>query len=178
MLAALPLVANAATPPFKAVSINMGNLSNYHFHQAYYTLQHNTYEHGSTLTGWLDLGLRSVELDVIDKDNWENDVNGPYVSHDKYAGNENCSGNPDRLGHCLRDIASWQDTHPGTGPILVFIDMKSSWDPAVAWQDDEVFSLDEKVRSILGRVCLPATISTNTPPARPTPAVARPCARR
>jgi hypothetical protein len=87
---------------------------------------------------------------LVIKDNWENDVNGPYVSHDGYAGNENCSGNPDRLGHCLRDIAGWQDAHPGTGPILVFLDLKPWWSVAEAWKDDEVFDLDEKLRSILG----------------------------
>jgi hypothetical protein len=147
MLAALPLVANAATPPFQAGSINP---SVHHFHDTYYTLQHNTFDYGSTLTGWLDQGFRSVELDVIDKEDWENDANGPYVSHDTSGGNKNCSGNPDRLGHCLGDIAGWLNAHPSAGPILVFIDMKASWDPLNAWNSDEVFFLDEKVRSILG----------------------------
>jgi hypothetical protein len=87
---------------------------------------------------------------VIDKEDWENDANGPYVSHDTSSGNKNCSGNPDRLGHCLSDIAGWLNTHPSAGPILVFIDMKASWDPLNAWNNDEVFFLDEKVRSVLG----------------------------
>lgn len=116
----------------------------------YYTLQHNTFDYGSTLTGWLDQGLRSVELDIIDKDAWENDANGPYVSHDGSSANKNCSANPDRLGNCLRDLAAWQTSHPGTGPLIVFVDLKASWDPANAWNADEVDLLDAKVRSILG----------------------------
>lgn len=147
LLAALPLGAHAAAPPFQAAAINP---SIHHFHDAYYMLQHNTYDYGSTLTGWLDQGFRSVELDVIDKEDWENDANGPYVSHDSGAGNKNCSGNPDRLGHCLGDVASWLAAHPSEGPVLVFVDMKASWDPASAWNDDEVAMLDDKVRSILG----------------------------
>jgi hypothetical protein len=146
-LAVLPLSTRAATPPFQAGTINP---SIHHFHDAYYELQHNTYDYGSTLTSWLDQGFRSVELDVIDKEDWESDPNGPYVSHDTASGNKNCSGNPDRLGHCLTDIKNWLDTHPSAGPILVFVDMKASWDPLNAWNNDEVGFLDDKVYSLLG----------------------------
>ena len=139
--------AYAAQPPYAATPINPAI---HKLHEVYYVQQHNTFDYGSTLTSWLDMGMRSVELDIIDREDWENDPNGPYVTHDSSAGNKNCSGNPDRLGHCLSDIAGWLNTHPGQGPVLVFIDMKASWDPANAWYSDEVYLLDEKVRSILG----------------------------
>jgi hypothetical protein len=147
MLTLLPLRAEAATPPLQAGTVNPAV---HRFHEVYYTLQHNTFDYGSSLTGWLDQGFRSVELDIIDKENWELDANGPYVSHDTSSGNKNCSGNPDRLGHCLNDIKAWLSSRPNEGPILVFIDMKASWDPANAWHNDEVYLLDEKVKSILG----------------------------
>ncbi len=46
-----------------------------YFHNTYFTVPHNTYDHGSTLTSWLDRGLRSIELDVIDSGDWVNDPN-------------------------------------------------------------------------------------------------------
>jgi hypothetical protein len=122
-----------------------------YFHNTYFTVPHNTYDHGSTLTSWLDIGLRSVELDVVDSGDWENDPNGPYVSHGGEPGNKNCSAsNNDRLGDCLRDIMGWLDTHPISGPILVFIDMKTSSDPLNDWKNDEVYFLDQKVYDIVG----------------------------
>jgi len=121
------------------------------FDDAYFVMQHNTYDYGSSMTSWLDQGFRAVEIDVIDRGDWENDANGPYVSHDGSPYNANCSAtSDDRLGDCLRDIAVWQTAHPGSGPIEVFIDMKASWDPANAWNDDEVAGLDEQVHSMLG----------------------------
>lgn len=142
-----PWSAHAGAPPYLAGSINP-NL--HHFHDAYYVVQHNTYAHGSSLTGWLDSGMRAVELDVIDRDDWELDPNGPFVSHDTAIGDRNCSGNPDRLGHCLRDIASWIDAHPTSEPILVFIDMKTTINYPDDWYPEEVYLLDEKVREVLG----------------------------
>ena len=146
---AMPLLAGAQTqsPPYRAAAIDA---STHGVHQAYYAMQHNTYEYGSTLTGWLDQGFRAVELDVIDRTDWELDANGPYVSHSGDIGNRNCSGNPDRLGHCLRDIVGWLDDNPGKGPVIVYVDMKAGWDPANAWYADEVRLLDDKVRQILG----------------------------
>jgi Ricin-type beta-trefoil lectin domain len=98
----------------------------------------------------LDTGFRAVELDVIDRGDWEFQADGPYVSHGLDAGNRNCSGDPDRLGHCLRDILAWLDTSGNEGPILVFVDLKASWDPANAWYPSEVRLLDDKIRQILG----------------------------
>lgn len=139
--------AQAISSPYAATPLNLGT---HRVHEAYYAMQHNTYDYGVSLTGWLDAGHRAVELDVIDREDWEFDANGPYVSHDGSPGNKNCSGNPDRIGHCLNDIAAWLDAHPGQGPIQVFVDMKASWDPISAWNDSEVRLLDEKIRQILG----------------------------
>ncbi len=122
------------------------------FHDVYYVQPHNTYDHGATLTGWLDRGMRSVEIDVIDRGDWEYDAKGPYVSHDGSPGQKNCgSGSAnDRLGHCLSDIMSWLAAHPESEPILVLVDMKSSWDPANAWYGDEVALLDDWIRNYAG----------------------------
>jgi hypothetical protein len=147
LLAIGPRPVVAAQPPFAATTLNPAI---HRFHDAYYVLQHNTFDYGSSLTSWLDSGFRSIELDIIDKTDWELDPNGPYVSHGSSAGDKNCSGNPDRLGHCLQDVMTWIDNHPGEGPILVFVDMKASWDPANAWHADEVYLLDEKIKSIAG----------------------------
>lgn len=144
---AMPWSALAAAPPYRAQSLNR----NFHrFHDAYYVVQHNTYAHGGSLTSWLDSGLRSVELDVIDIGDWERDPNGPYVSHDNDIGDRNCSGNPDRLGNCLRDLVSWLDAHPSSEPLLVFIDMKTSLNILGDWNAEEVYFLDQKVREIVG----------------------------
>lgn len=120
------------------------------FDDAYFVMEHNTFEHGPSLTGWLDDGFRAVELDIIDQGNWEHDPKGPYVSHEASPGDQNCSGTNDRLGDCLGDVMAWQSAHPGSGPLLVFIDMKAAWDPLNAWHADEVRMLDDKVREILG----------------------------
>ncbi|UAA40240.1 ricin-type beta-trefoil lectin domain protein [Paraneptunicella aestuarii] len=120
------------------------------FDEAYFLQPHNSYEHDSVLTNWLNKGYRSLELDVIDKGDWELETKGPYVSHDGYAGNENCSASSnDRLGDCLTDILNWIDTNNPDTPIMLFIDMKASWDPLNAWKGDEVKMLDEFVESYI-----------------------------
>lgn len=121
------------------------------FDEVYYVLRHNTYEHESRLTDWLDHGLRAVEIDIADVGDWEDDANGPLVSHDGSEGDRNCSGNPDRIGHCLRDIAAWLDTRPGEGPVLVFVDLKTKLlDPANDWKASEVLLLDDRIFGIVG----------------------------
>lgn len=138
--ARLPLVAEAATASDRLDEI-------------YYAQPHNSYQHSSQLTNWLDAGYRTLELDVIDRGDWENEPNGPYVAHLFSPMNANCSAaKDDRLGDCLTDIVDWMDLHGGAirEPILVFVDMKASWDPANAWNADEVALLDDFVRKFLG----------------------------
>ena len=138
--ARLPLVAEAAQ-------------SGDRLDQVYYAQPHNTYQHSSKLTNWLDAGYRTVELDVIDRGDWEKEAKGPYVSHGASPGNANCSAaSDDRLGNCLDDVVGWLDRNTASVsvPILVFVDMKASWDPASAWKSDEVAMLDDFVRNYLG----------------------------
>lgn len=154
-IAVAGLLAGGVAPAAAAPSVHAANAtpvapSTTPFDDAYFVMQHNTFEHGSSLAGWLDAGFRSVELDIIDRGSWENDPKGPYVSHEASPGDQNCSGTQDRLGDCLGDLVAWQSAHPGSGPLLVFIDMKAAWDPLNAWHADEVTMLDEKVREILG----------------------------
>lgn len=149
VLFAAPAFAQTSSPPYRAQAIDP---SVHRVHQAYYAMPHNTYEHGASLTGWLDQGFRAVELDIVDIGDWERDPEGPYVSHGSGAGNHNCSGNPDRLGHCLRDIVTWLDSPRGKnqGPVLVYVDMKSSSNFTNDWKADEVRMLDDKIHEILG----------------------------
>lgn len=124
--------------------------SNMRFDQAYFLQPHNSYEHDSVLTNWLNKGYRTLEIDVIDKGDWEFQAKGPYVSHDGSEGNENCSASTnDRLGDCLTDIINWSNANNPDTPILLFIDMKASWDPLNAWKGDEVAMLDEFIESYI-----------------------------
>lgn len=136
-------------PPYQAMTPE----DYFRFDQLYYIQPHNTYEHSSCVTNWLDAGYRSVEIDVIDRGDWENDIHGPYVSHDANPGDVNCSnpdGDDDRLGNCIDDIIAWQDINQNELPLLVFVDMKASWDPANAWYGDEVAQLDQFIGNYLG----------------------------
>jgi hypothetical protein len=138
--ARLPLVAEAAQ-------------SSDRLDQIYYAQPHNSYQHSSKLTNWLDAGYRTLEIDVIDRGDWEKEAKGPYVAHDLNPMNANCSAaKDDRLGDCLSDIVGWMDRNAAAikEPILVFVDMKASWDPASAWKSDEVAMLDDFVRKYLG----------------------------
>ena len=142
-------VYDTSTPRYAA---DLPVPSVHRYDQIYYLQPHNTFEHGSSLTGWLDLGYRTVELDVIDRD-WTSNAQGPYVSHDWTPGHKNCSvaGNT-RLGHCLGDIINWVAAHPeNTTPILVFVDMKTTGsDLLSAWPAARVAALDEWIRSFVG----------------------------
>lgn len=140
----------AATPASAAETVAPATPSTTAFDDAYFVMQHNTYDYGTSMTNWLDQGFRAVELDVIDRGDWENVAKGPYVSHSGSPTNANCSGTEDRLGDCLADIAGWQQAHPGSGPLLVFVDLKASWDPLAAWDGGEVAALDQQVGTMLG----------------------------
>ena len=100
-------------PPFTSKA----DLSKLRFDQTYYAQVHNTYAHSNHLTNWLDAGYRTVELDVLDAANWQNNDLGPYVSHGPELEVPNCSGQ--RLGNCLRDIANWIDRNGSNVPIVV-----------------------------------------------------------
>lgn len=123
--------------------------------QLYYVQPHNTYETGYQVRTWLEHGFRSVELDVLDRGDWDNEAQGPYVSHDAAPGHQDCSGSGDtRLGDCLDDIVGWIADEQAAGrspaPVIVFIDMKASWDPLHAWEGHEVADLDHWIRDRLG----------------------------
>lgn len=123
---------------------------NLRFDQTYFVQPHNSYEYDNSLVNWLNKGYRSLELDVIDRGDWEFESKGPYVAHDASpTGDENCSASVDRLGDCLTDIVNWVNANNPDTPILLFIDMKSSWDPLNAWKGDEVAMLDDFVKAYL-----------------------------
>ena len=140
-------VARKFRPPFMSEQVQ----GTERLDEVYYLQPHNSYDYGPTLTSWLDAGFRSLELDVIDREDWENHALGPYVAHDMDPHNVNCSaGNNDRLGHCLTDILNWLDAHPNTRPLMLYVDMKASWDPLNAWKSDEVADLDHFIGQYLG----------------------------
>lgn len=121
------------------------------FNDLYYMQQHNTYDYSTNLTDWLDYGFGAVELDVIDRGDWEAEQYGPYVSHSTNPGHKNCSASGDtRIGHCLDDIKAWISKHQPQYPVIVLVDLKASWDPLNAWSSDEVGELDYWLRNYLG----------------------------
>ncbi|MPW29076.1 hypothetical protein F9L16_08715 [Agarivorans sp. B2Z047] len=121
------------------------------FNDIYYMQQHNTQDYSNQLTDWLNYGFGAVELDVIDRGQWENEALGPYVSHSSSPGKRNCSGGSNtRLGDCFNDIKQWIDRNNPNFPVVVLVDMKVSWDPANAWNHDEVALLDEWMSNHLG----------------------------
>jgi hypothetical protein len=140
-------VGQTYVPPFV-----VGNdVSALPFDRTYYAQIHNTYEHSDNLVNWLNAGYRTVELDVIDREDWEDDPNGPYVAHNLDPVQVNCkpSGNS-RLADCLKIIVGFiQANHPIV-PIVVLVDMKASWDPGNAWKADEVAQLDRWISKYLG----------------------------
>lgn len=129
------------------------SIDNAPFHNVYYMLGHNTMDQDGSIEDWLDAGFRAFELDVIDRGDWEDIHDGPYVTHSSSPGDKFCSGNPDRLGHCLRDIKQWWSNNQEKVkvPIVVFVDMKISWDPGSAWFDDEIADLDIQIRKLVNR---------------------------
>lgn len=120
--------------------------------EIYYAQPHNTYLHGKELNSWLKAGYRTLELDVIDKGDWEDHAKGPYVAHGINPTNTNCSAaSDDRLGDCLDDVTAWLNANSNIDvPLLIFVDMKANADPASAWKPDEIAQLDEFIRNYLG----------------------------
>ncbi|OZG75229.1 hypothetical protein BTA51_02265 [Hahella sp. CCB-MM4] len=138
--------ADTFYPPYQAKSAT----DSHRFDELYYIQPHNTFEHGNNLTGWLDQGYRTLELDIIDRGDWESWDKGPYVSHEASPQNQNCSAaQNDQLGHCLDDIVSWMNSHTNAQPLVLFVDMKASWDPLNAWYASEVEQLDEYISNYL-----------------------------
>ena len=121
-------------------------------HDLYYLQPHNTFDHDASLTAWLNSGYRSLELDVIDRGDWEKETKGPYVSHNFEAEKNNCKRDGKaRLGDCFQQIKDWIDRNGTDVPIMLYIDMKASWDPASAWKSDEMAQLNRWIgNSILG----------------------------
>ncbi|MGO2159369.1 MAG: ricin-type beta-trefoil lectin domain protein [Vibrio toranzoniae] len=134
-----------------AIQVEPVDPSQHTFSDIYYMQQHNTQDYGNKLTDWLDQGFGIVELDVIDRGRWEHEEFGPYVSHSSSPGNKNCAaaGNT-RLGHCFDDIIQWTNQNNPKYPLVVLVDLKVSWDPANAWNYDEVGMIDKWISDYLG----------------------------
>ncbi|PRX50304.1 calcium-dependent phosphoinositide phospholipase C [Prauserella shujinwangii] len=118
---------------------------------------HNTYERGAYtyLAQALDAGAALIELDV-----WPNIITREWkVSHGDPLGNDNncvVADSPDdlytgtrnkNLEHCLDDIRVWLDAHPGSGPILLKLEMKTGFANNRGLGPDE---LDSVLRDRLG----------------------------
>jgi len=140
--------AQDSYPTYQATTPN----NNHRLDQLFYVQPHNSYEHSNHITNWLNRGYRSLELDVVDKDQWEQDwrnginTKGPHVTHGS-IGDSNCSGSK-RLGDCFDDIINWQNANSNALPLVIFVDMKSS--SINSWYSQEVASLDEWIGQYLG----------------------------
>jgi len=117
--------------------------------ELYYIQPHNSYDHSRRLTNWLDAGYRSLEIDVVDKGDWQDSIDGPYATH-KTPGDHNCTGDIDTLGSCLDDVMRWQNANPGEVPLTLFIDMKSSGIGIDKWTASEIEILDRFIADRLG----------------------------
>jgi hypothetical protein len=120
--------------------------------QLYYLQPHNTYAHGRDFAGWLDSGYRAVEIDVIDRGDWGDEVDGPYVAHGAEPMKANCgTASQTRLKDCLSTILAWRTRHSGeTTPLLVFVDMKTTLlDPLGAWPAERVARLDQYIGKVI-----------------------------
>jgi hypothetical protein len=131
-------------PPYRAAT----PADTHRLDQLYYAQPHNSYKHSTKLTNWLNNGYHTVELDVIDHGDWEDEIKGPYVSHGLPPSNVNCSNN--RLGHCLDDIIGWHNANPDHLPLLIFVDMKTTISFVADWYADEVAELDQWIGNYLG----------------------------
>jgi len=115
------------------------------FSDTYFVMLHNTYAEVDDIGGYLNRGLRALELDILDAGEWQGHPDGPVVKHNPFG-----SGSGKRLGAYLRDVTGWLRSHPGGGPILVFVDFKASDDPGGDWSGDEVDRVDRVVHDVLG----------------------------
>lgn len=118
---------------------------------------HNTYDTAAYdyLARSLDNGTSMIELDV-----WPNIITKEWkVSHSNPLGNgNNCvattsasqlytGGKNKNLEYCLDDIRIWLDAHPGKGPILLKLEMKTGFSDNGGRSPDE---LDASIRGHLG----------------------------
>ncbi|SDX07052.1 Phosphoinositide phospholipase C, Ca2+-dependent [Amycolatopsis xylanica] len=118
---------------------------------------HNTYDTAAYdyLARSLDNGTSLIELDV-----WPNIITKEWkVSHSNPLGNgNNCvaatsasqlytGGKNKNLEYCLDDIRIWLDAHPGKGPILLKLEMKTGFSDNGGRGPDE---LDASIRGHLG----------------------------
>jgi hypothetical protein len=130
---------------------------------------HNTYDpgHYQYLAQALDNGASMIELDV-----WPDIFTREWkVSHDSLTSNKNnCvsastaadlyrgSANKD-LEACLDDVRVWLDAHPGSGPIMIKLEMKTGFSANFGLGPAQ---LDASFRAHLpGRVFRPADLLGN-----------------
>lgn len=124
--------------------------------EVYYLQPHNSYEareNGEVLSDWLNQGFRSLEIDVLDSGPWQDDPQGPYVTHDQSGADNACesNGEDDRLIDCLNDINDWLDSNESDVPLMLYIDMKTrTADIIGSWYASEIALLDTFISDALG----------------------------
>lgn len=125
-----------------------------------YIQMHNSYVYGEekvakeqktkkiTIADLLAEGHRSFELDIMDRFKWKNSTNGPYVSH-SMAKEKNACNIPHyaRLMDCFNQIINFIDNRDTVVPILLFIDLKTTWNPAAAWHEGDIADLDRWIKN-------------------------------
>ena len=121
---------------------------------------HNSYVYGEekvakeqktkkiTIADLLAEGHRSFELDIIDRSKWKNSTKGPYVSHSTAKEKNACNiPNFARLMDCFNQIINFIDSRDTVVPILLFIDLKTNWNPAAAWNAGDIAALDRWIKN-------------------------------
>lgn len=124
------------------------------FNQIYYLQPHNTYSHGSDINQWLELGYRSLEIDVLDTEGWQSEGRGPEVGHNNVGDEKtNCSSNTrTMLADCLNKIKNWTDKHKLslTEPVILFIDLKDTGTSSFNWTKETIADLENYLRDYYG----------------------------
>jgi len=113
--------------------------------EVYFTLRHNTYMMPGGPEVWFAQGIRAAELDIVDIGPWQEMPLGPVVAHGPLA-----DPGGKKLGTYLQEVKAWLGAHPGEGPLLLFVDFKTSLDPSGDWNGPEVARVDQVVQTILG----------------------------
>lgn len=139
--------AQIYTPPFPSEHYSDTD----RYDQVYQLQPHNSYDQTSSITDWLNSGFRSLEIDVVDYRDWQDNPRGPWVSHSSSISSANCDGwRITRLTDCLAAVTNWSDDNPNHFPIQILLDMKSTFNFTASWKTHEIQLLDQIIEDNLG----------------------------
>lgn len=145
----VPLSAKDCAPPFNAAPPNTPPREILRYNYVQQKSAHNAYDKDLSLTEQLNLGLRSLELDIhVNKGSKDPLPKDWYVFHidAPFLRDTNCAS----LSVCLQELAAFHEAHPTHEVITVWVDLKDSFTTALSPQTlDEVLQQSLPPESIL-----------------------------